>query len=390
MPYPLYLTIAAVAAVLVSVTASDWLIGAALVALLYRHFRHGDPIRFPPVKLPLGLFFLATLISVALSGHTLRDGLPGIKKFYVCLVLLLVTSTIRKRADVRAFVTALTGLALLSSLWSFVQFRHKMAEAAAKGVDFRAYYTGGDRITGFVSHWMTLSGEQMMVLILIAAMLLLRRWNWWLAACGATIAVSLVLGYTRSMWAGTMLGVGYLVWKRDKRWLLIAPLPVVLLLWLNPAGVGQRILSIYKPAGDLDSNRFRAICRETGVAMIRAHPWFGLGPEQVRAQFQQYIPADVARPLPPGAYIHLHNLYLQYAAERGIPALLVFLWFLGKMLWDLVRVKQKDWVVHGAIGVTLAVLAAGWYEHNLGSGPILTLFLGVVACGYAEELAEDL
>jgi O-antigen ligase len=249
-------------------------------------------------------------------------------------------------------------------------------------VDFRAYYTGGDRITGFMSHWMTLSGEQMMVLVFLAALLLFGRWNWWLAACGAVIAVSLVLGYTRSMWGGTALGLAYLLWLRDKRWLLIAPIPVALLLLLNPAGVGQRILSIYHPAGDLDSNRFRVICRQTGVEMIKAHPWFGLGPEQVRAQFQHYIPADVARPLPPGAYIHLHNVYLQYAAERGIPGLIAFLWFLGKMLWDFVRTKQKDWVVHGAIAVMLAILFAGWYEHNLGDGEILTLFLAVCACGY--------
>jgi O-antigen ligase len=370
-----------VVSVLFSITASNILIGAALVALLASRAQ----IRFPPVKLPLGLFFLATVISVALSGHSLREGWPGIRKFYLCLVLLLVCSTFRNRGRVRVFVIALTGVMLLSSLWSFAQFSRKMSDAAAKGVDFRTYYTGGDRITGFMSHWMTLSGEQMMVLLFLAAMLLFGRWNWPLAACGVVIAVSLVLGYTRSMWAGTALGLAYLVWLRDKRWLLIAPIPVALLLLLNPAGIGQRILSIYRPAGDLDSNRFRVICRQTGVAMIEAHPWFGLGPEQVRAQFRQFIPVDVPRPLPPGAYIHLHNVYLQYAAERGIPALIAFVWFLGKMLWDFLRVKQKDWVIHGAIAVMLAILAAGWYEHNLGDGEILTLFLAVVACGYAPE-----
>ena len=270
----------------------------------------------------------------------------------------------------------------LSSLWSLVQFSRKMAEAEAMGVDFRTHYTGGERITGFMSHWMTLSGEQMMVLLLLAALLLFARWNWWLAAAGVVIAISLALGYTRSMWGGTALGLAYLVWLRDKRWLLIAPIPVALLLLRNPAGVGQRILSIYRPAGDLDSNRFRVICRHTGVEMIKAHPWVGLGPEQVRAQFQQFIPADVARPLPRGAYIHLHNVYLQYAAERGIPGLIAFLWFLGKMLWDFLRVKEKDWVVRGAIAVMLAILFAGWYEHNLGDGEILTLFLAICACGY--------
>ena len=87
-------------------------------------------------------------------------------------------------------------------------------------------------------------------------------------------------------------------------------------------------------------------------------------------------------PLPPGAYIHMHNVYLQYAAERGVPALLAFLWWMGKMLSDLLRVPQKDWVVRGAVAVMFAVLAAGWYEHNLGNGDVLPLFLGVCVCGY--------
>jgi O-antigen ligase len=382
-----YLTLAAVVAVLVSITASNWLIAFALIAVLYRRFRHGDPIWFPPVKIPLALFFLATVISIAVSGHSFREGWPGIRKFYLFLVLLLVTSTFRNRAQIRTFVLSLTGVTLLSSLWSFVQFSDKLGEARALGADFRTWYTAGARITGFMSHWMTLSGQQMMVLALLAALLLLGRepaaWKWPLAACGAVIAVSLALGYTRSMWAGAALAIGYLVWLRDKRWLLIAPVSVLLLLWLNPAGIGGRLTSIQKPAGDIDSNRFRAICRVTGVAMIKAHPWFGLGPQQIGPQFQRYIPAEVQRPLPPGAYIHLHNVYLQYAAERGIPALIAFLWWLGKMLWDFTRARDKDWVIHGAIAVMLAILAAGWYEHNLGDGEILTLFLAVMGCGYA-------
>src|ERR1035437_10799551 len=88
---PFYLTFASVVSVLCSISASNCLIGAAVAALLVCHFRYGDALRFPPVKLPLGLFFLATLISVALSGH-IREGWPGPRKFYLCLVLLLMAS----------------------------------------------------------------------------------------------------------------------------------------------------------------------------------------------------------------------------------------------------------------------------------------------------------
>jgi putative inorganic carbon (HCO3(-)) transporter len=388
---PFYLTFAAVVAVLCSNSASNCLIGAATAALLVCHFRYGDALRFPPVKLPLGLFFLATLISVALSGH-IRAGWPGPRKFYLCLVLLLIASTFRKLREVLALVVACTGMMTLSALWSLGQFWEKAMEARALDQDFRTYYTVS-RITGFTSHWMTLSGEEMIVLMLGCALLFFaasRRLARWLVVAGVVIGAAFVAAYTRSMWMGAALGGGYLVWIRNRRWLLAGPVFVALVLWLNPMSVGDRIVSAFKPAGDLDSNQFRAVCRRAGWEMIKAHPWFGLGPEQVKAQFLEYIPADVPRPLPTGAYMHLHNVYLQYAAERGVPALLVYLWFLGKMLLDFVRAVRRTgdgegerrFVLHGAIAVMLAALSAGWYEHNLNDGEILTMFLAVCACGY--------
>jgi len=373
---------------LCSITASNWAIAAAFAALAIGHFRYGDPFRFPKVKLPLAVFFLCTTVSIALSGHAL-EGWEGIRKFYLCLVLLLVASTFRGPSDVRALVLGLSGATAVSAAWSLVQFTRKLGEAQAAGRDFRLTYTAGERITGFMSHWMTLSGEEMMVLLMLAALAMFGSKNggprWVLAAYGLLIGVSLAAGYTRSMWLGTALGGAYLIWHKDRRWLFAAPVAAGLLLAINPAGIGGRIVSIWKPAGTVDSNEFRVICRRTALEMIRAHPWFGVGPGQVRKVFEQYIPADIPRPLPPGAYIHMHNVYLQYAAERGIPALLAFLWWIGKMLWDFIRSPNKDWILRGVIAVMIAILAAGWYEHNLGDGEVLTVFLGLCGAGYVQK-----
>ena len=381
--------------------AANVLIGAAVAALLYRRVRYGDPLRFPPVRLPLGLFFGLTVLAVAFSGHSLHEGWPGIRKFYLCLVLLLVPSTFRTLREIWALVAAWAAAMAASAAVSLWQFYGKYRAAAALGESFREYYTP-QRITGFTSHWMTLSGEEMIVLLLIGALLYFaarRRGAGWIAAAGGVIALSLVLGWTRSMWMGAALGLVYLTWLWKPRYLLLLPVAAAALLWANPAGVGDRIRSIERPAGDLDSNRFRVVCRRTGWEMIQAHPWLGLGPEQVRAQFKAYIPADEPRPLPTGAYIHLHNVYLQYAAERGLPALLAFLWWLCKMLADFTRAARRTdpkdpkdgdrrFVLHGAIAVMIAVLAAGWYEHNLGDGEVLTLFCAVCGCGYVAAEAE--
>ena len=389
---PFYLTFAAVVAVLCSNSASNILIAAAFVALIYRRIRHGDELRFPPVKLPLALFFLLTVLAVAFSGHSLHEGWPGIRKFYLYLFLLLVPSTFRALREVWALMAAMGGMMTLSAALSFYQFWGKVKAAEALHASFREYYTPS-RITGFTSHWMTLSGEEMIVLLLLAALLFFaprRRAALWLLAACAVIAASLLLGYTRSMWMGAALGLAYLVWFWKPRFLLALPAAALLLLWLNPAGLGDRIRSIQAPAGDLDSNRFRVVARLAGVEIVKAHPWLGIGPEQVKAQFKSYIPSSVARPLPTGAYIHLHNVYFQYAAERGLPALAVFLWWLGKMLVDFIRAARRSrsagsaglFALHAALAVMLAVLSAAWYEHNLGDGEILTLFLSVCGCAY--------
>jgi len=385
---PFWLTFLTLAALPCSITAMNWGLGIAAVSLLVLRFSGRDRFYVPPLLAPIGALFLWTLASILASGHA-AQGWEGIRKFYLFSALFLTAGTVRSRADARWLVWGLTATTTLSAAWSLVQFYRKYEAAQAVHADFRLSYTAGERITGFMSHWMTLSGEEMIVLLLIAGLALFggaQRLRVPLAVCGAAIAISLAAGYTRSMWMGTALGAGFLLWRRYRRWLLVLPVTAALVLLVNPAGIGSRLQSAWRPAGDVDSNRFRVICRRTAVAMVRAHPWFGVGPGQVRPQFLSYIPADIERPLPPGAYIHMHNTYLQFASERGLPALAALLWLLGKIVWDLMRMLRRDpdnWVLRSAMAATFAVLAAGWYEHNLGNGEVLPLFLAVVGCAYA-------
>jgi O-antigen ligase len=109
----------------------------------------------------------------------------------------------------------------------------------------------------------------------------------------------------------------------------------------------------------------------------------------VGPHFEEYVPADVPRPLPNGYYGHLHNIYYHYAAERGVPAMLALMWMLGQALVDFIRTlrrlpqkAEQRWVLHGAIAVMIAVLLGGYFEVNLGDSEVLGMFLAVVGCGY--------
>jgi putative inorganic carbon (hco3(-)) transporter len=380
-----YLAFGTAVSMLFSIAVSEILLALALAALLLSHTR----LRFPPILLPLGLFFAASVIAMLASVNP-ESGRPGLRKFLVFFVALVVYSTVRTLPRVRALLGAMIAVMALSAAASIAQFAHKVQLARQLHRPFYAFYLA-DRITGFAAHWMILNGQEMMLILMGAALLffsLERRWIPWMLLALGVIFVSLVLGWTRSVWLGTFCGGVYLVWLWKRWWVMTIPAVALAIVLANPLHVGERVRSAFEPHGYTDSNAFRVICRRTGWRMIEAHPWLGLGPEQVKVQFMRWIPSDVPRPLPAGAYIHLHNLYLQYAAERGIPALLVFLWMLGKILWDWVRAvretRDRDLlaILHGSIAAMIGVLVVGWEEVNLGETGILIPFLAIVSCAY--------
>jgi len=384
-----YFAFGSAVTILLSIAVSQILLGLAIAALLLS----GAKLRVPPIWLPLGLFMLGTLVALALADHP-AVGLPQVRKFYVFLMLPVVFSTIRDKNSVRWLFLSWGAVGAGTAVWGVVQFVHKLGQARALGQNFYEYYTS-ERITGAMSHWMTFGGEEKFALLMLGAFLFFgaersfrRLWPWFL--CAGLLLVALVLGETRSIWLATLVAGVYLVWAW-KRWVVVL-IPVLLALAIFAGGstVRERVASFTRPRKDVDSNEFRVVTWRTGMRMIEKHPFFGVGPEEVRLEFNDYLPADVPRPLPRGWYGHLHNIYLQYAAERGIPTMLVLLWLLVQVLVDFWRAFRKlppgpsdeRFVLRGATAVVIATMVAGFFELNLGDSEVLTMFLVTVACGY--------
>jgi putative inorganic carbon (HCO3(-)) transporter len=384
---PLYLAGAAAVAAPISIAACQILMGATAAALIVTRSRW----RLPPAWIALALFMLGTLLSGAASGH-FRAGWPQYKKFYVYVMLFLVTSAITSLKHVTWIARAWALGAALSSAWALNQFMNKYLDAMEEHRDFYTAYVGR-RITGFADHWMTFSGEMMIVLMVISALVFFskeRRWVIWaLVAAGALVSVALILAYTRSMWVATAVGGAYLLWVWKKWTVLALPALAGLVLLVNPFELRDRAMSVFRPHGELDSNQHRVITRRVGWEMIKAHPLLGVGPQQVGKQFRNYLPADLSGKLPEGYYEHLHNIYIHYAAERGIPTMLALMFVIARALWDFGRGvrrlapgAEQRWMLHAAIAAIVAVLVGGYSEYNLNDSEVLSTFLAVVGCGY--------
>jgi O-antigen ligase len=220
---------------------------------------------------------------------------------------------------------------------------------------------------------MTYSGLLMLVLgVGVARLLFGHKDRLWPALVMPALAVTLALTLSRSAWIGACAGAAVLFTLKDFR--LFAVLPIVLAIGFiaAPAVVSQRFTSLFDPTDATRRDRV-AMLRE-GAHMIAAHPLVGVGPNMVEAVYEQYRDPEAVQKVNP----HLHNVPVQIAAERGIPALLawiVFVVVLTRGLWSRFRSGENRVVAAAALAAVAGMLAAGLLEYNFGDSEFLMLFL---------------
>ncbi|MBM3793751.1 MAG: O-antigen ligase family protein [Acidobacteria bacterium] len=391
-----WLAAATATASMISIAACHSLLGITLGVIIARR---GVDLRWPPYWPALAAFFVCTIASAAASGH-FCEGWPQLRKFYVWLILLVVYAGVRSARESRIVLTGMVAGASASALWGMVQFYLKYQRAMSAGEPFYRSYVAS-RITGFTSHWMTFASDMMLALLTVAALLLFARRSltrlqqWAAGGVLALLGLALLLSFVRSAWPATAAGLMLLLWYWRRAAVLSLPLLAGMVVAVAPEPLHSRIESIWKPNAQLDSNEHRAVLRRTGIAMAADNPLLGVGPERVYARFADYYPADAPHPVPVEWYYkHLHNTYIHYAAERGIPAaaalvafvLLNWGWLL-RALRGAVEPDQRLALLIAAAAVP-AILVGGWWEVNLGDSEVLGGFLSVLGCGLAEAPEE--
>jgi len=144
--------------------------------------------------------------------------------------------------------------------------------------------------------------------------------------------------------------------------------------------VTDRVNSIFNPKDPTRSDRL--VMMREGVHMIKDHPVLGLGPNMVQPLYAQYREPDAVNKTNP----HLHNVPLQIAAERGLPALLAWLWFVVALvagLWAMMRDRRQRLLAATGLAAVVSMLTAGMFEYNFGDSEFLMLFLILVTLPFA-------
>ncbi|HLI29758.1 MAG TPA: O-antigen ligase family protein [Terriglobia bacterium] len=401
-----------VLSLVVSVAATQIFLALAGVFYFAYLLRAKPQIGFPPVIIPLALFCLFTVISVFFAENPAAGGFE-VRKLVLFLILLFTVNLIVSARHLLFLFKAIFVESAAASLVAAYQFIRQYQEVRVEHPRRVYSFMTVTRIHGFMGHWMNFGGQQMLVFLLLGAFLLLAgrkaaeppdpsataqdggpsgRWRttlWWIVA--AIIAASILLNLTRGVWVGCFVGGLYLIARWRARWLLALPVLILITLVAGPRLVRRREESVMHPTRD-PSVAIRLEMWRAGLKMVERHPLVGVGPDNIEEVYDLYLPPGKSPIV--GYHEHLHNDFVQLAAERGLPCLLAWLWFMIGLAAGALRLARKlktfPWVAHAALAGWLALLAEGFFEFNFGTSPVLMVFLFLVATPFAAERIERL
>jgi len=361
--------LAFIAALQLSIAAAQILLTLTAVLWLALIVRGRERIEVPGMFWPLAAYAGMTLVATLFSldrGISLRDS----KQLLLFTIVPIAYRLLPGRRSLTAVDVILT-VGALAAIVGIVQYAV---------FDFDHL---GQRVQGSLSHYMTYSGLLMLVACTAAARILFRREDrMWAALVMPALLVALVLTMTRNAWIGVCAGMGLLFLMRDFRLIALLPVGAALFIGFAPAHLTERLYSTFSLQDP--SNQDRVAMLRYGVQMIRDHPLTGVGPDMVMEVYPDYRDEAAVRDLNP----HLHNVPMHIAAERGLPALAVWLWFLAVLIRDLARKSRSSAMPSlptAGLAVVAAMLAAGMFEYNFGDSEFLMLFLVIVTLPYAAD-----
>jgi hypothetical protein len=213
----------------------------------------------------------------------------------------------------------------------------------------------------------------------------------WIALLGAAfllIAFALLLTVTRAPQLGLLISAFVIAFAGlGRKWLMIA-----ILVAVPVAAGGLFFLQQSRDVGFFDSGdestRYRKVMLQDGLRLWTESPRnfvFGVGTDSIKKYWREWGMFEGGN-LPMG---HFHSTPLQLLVERGLPALLIWLFliaaYIGTMWRELKHISPDDkWrrgIMLGSFGGTVGSVASSVVHYNYGDQEVVMtiyLIMGIV------------
>jgi O-antigen ligase len=361
------LLLAFVASLQISIAAANILLTATLLAWTAMLVRDRARPQAPFWIVPLLAYCVWTLVATVMSFN-FAVSLMDDKQLVLFLIVPAVYQIARgERANLVMDVIVSVGAA--SAAVGLIQY------------GILHYDNLKLRPQGTLTHYMTYSGVLMLVIGAATARLVFgSRDRTWPAIVMPALVVAVALTFTRGAMVGVCVAVALLLALRNFRLVGLVPVIVAVVFALTPDAVTTRMVSVFNLQDP--TIRDRVAMMRAGAAIVKDQPLTGLGPDMVPRMYSEYRDASAVQATNP----HLHNVPLQIAAERGLPAVAIWIWFVAAVVagaWRLFRTAEDRVLPAAALASVASMAAAGMFEYNFGDSEFLMLFLVLITLPFA-------
>lgn len=196
------------------------------------------------------------------------------------------------------------------------------------------------------------------------------------SAAFALLALGIVLTAMRTVLVALVVGIVVISLRALGRRARVLSLAGICILIAVSAFVvyqtrAQHALSLQDPSSEL-----RVQVARVGLSRIALHPLFGHGMDSLHVHWNEWG-------FPGTDMLHLHSTPLQLAFERGLPALIFWLWIMW-LFWRTASAGEKSLrdssdtnaygLLLGATGALAGFFASSLVNYNFGDGEVALLF----------------
>lgn len=326
-----------------------------LLALICRILLKGLPLEeIKSLKYPFIVFICAIIFSALLS-HDKSINFKELQKYAINILVFLASASLADKERtkiVRAIVMAGFIIGLLAIYQYFFGFWHLLGYISEQGINnqFTLDYIRQSRVFFPFVTPNILAGYLIMI---IPLSFMYKDSFWLLMALGFSLFLTQSLGAFLSLLLGIILCFYLQGGSRKKAVFVFSGLLATagIIFIIRSQAPGQHLQPVFSTARRL------AYWRET-IAIIRSHPFIGIGPGNLDLAHSRYA----------------HNSYLQLWAETGILGLVAFIW----MIISIFRANIQS-IMNSSYNSQIVLLltsCAAFIIHNLID---LTFFLPEVS-----------
>jgi O-antigen ligase len=317
------------------------------------------------LEIAVGLFLAACVLSTILSAQPL-DSLIGLKKFYLASSLFLVAYACHSPEDGRKLITVFLFFSSLTAGYGLLMYL-----AGMQG-----------RVTGIQTMALTAGGIFMMAALLSLVFAIqgriLTRW------LSVPISIILLAALLLSQSAGSLVSliIGSIsVLILSRRWKIlaataIAATVITVFFFKLPSGTGSTVAIQKSNTWELRKTIWNVGWKVFKEKPVTGHGLIDLGEAYHRNRERWDLERD---PWNTWNYGHLHNIFLQIAANTGVIGLAAFIFLLYSVLslsLGLIKCVKQDIKALGLAlsGVIIGFIVNGLAEWNFGDSEVVTVF----------------